>query len=269
MLEKGSNDTEVLEATFDQELGLVDDYMVPENKSTGLFLQNRTVMEEFHDTLSTIDSSASEDLNLNTTSLDYSDFNSTLISNDYSENIESTALNDIETPTNSTEGKDYYLKFNKTIIYMYLFCYLKETLTSTELIPFPEESTTITSATTNSSCPPLNCESATFLSQIVDYEDIYELYISPATCNFGRIKNTTTGCDTCDCAKDPQHMFKDMCVEPFCLKSCYYGSYKDANGCDTCACRSRPLPKSVFECPKLNCPICNYGAIKVTVFIIL
>jgi hypothetical protein len=118
--------------------------------------------------------------------------------------------------------------------------------------------------TTTPRCPIISCQTTTFLSQIIDYEDIYEMYTPPTTCNYGRIKNKTNDCDTCDCAKDPD-VFKDICQEPLCLKPCYYGAYKDANGCDTCACRPRPLPKSVVECPVLECPSCNYGAIKVII----
>jgi len=123
---------------------------------------------------------------------------------------------------------------------------------------------TVEPTTTTPRCPIISCQTTTFLSQIIDYEDIYEMYTPPTTCNFGRIKNNTNDCDTCDCAKDPD-VFKDICQEPLCLKPCYYGAYKDADGCDTCACRPRPLPKSVVECPVLECPSCNYGAIKVII----
>jgi len=125
---------------------------------------------------------------------------------------------------------------------------------------------TTETTTTTPSCPVINCQTTTFLSQIIDYEDIYEMYTPPTSCNFGRIKNKTNDCDTCDCAKNPD-IFGIMCQDLFCLKPCYYGAYKDADGCDTCACKPRPLPKSVFECPQLECPSCNYGAIKVIYYL--
>ena len=125
------------------------------------------------------------------------------------------------------------------------------------------EATKANELTTASNCPSLICHSTTFLSRVVDYDDIYEMYAPPGKCNYGRKKNNETGCNTCECAKNPEQSGEDICIEPLCLKPCYYGSLTDENGCNTCACKTRPLPKSVFECPALDCPTCDYGSIKV------
>ena len=118
--------------------------------------------------------------------------------------------------------------------------------------------TTVVDTVIEISCMKAVCHPVEFLSQLNVSQNVYQVHTPPVECRFGR-KKDRDGCDTCDCLRD---VLLETCEEPICVNPCYYGSYTDSSGCDTCACKPRPLPRSVYECPGLDCPSCDYGSIK-------
>jgi hypothetical protein len=115
-------------------------------------------------------------------------------------------------------------------------------------------------------------------------------------CKYGH-KTDSNGCFICDCLKktnhfkkshnlikykehSPVHLLndtnkaktgndsnsKDECEEndlKLNCHPCFYGSYTNELGCNTCECKPRPKPKSIYECPRLECSSCDYGSLKV------